>query len=98
MISLFDYQKEAIEQFKDKPLNLSDVGTGKSYMSIGSYIKSGCNKLLVICLAPKVLDFVEDGEQSSVHLTEKELRLLKARLTEAINIVTMNKSERGRSK
>ena len=41
---------------------------------------------------------VEDGEQTSVHLTEKELRLLKARLTESINIVTMNKSERGRSK
>ena len=44
------------------------------------------------------ITIVEDGEQSSVHLTEKELRLLKARLTEAINIVTMNKSERGRSK
>ena len=44
------------------------------------------------------ITIVEDGEQSSVHLTEKELRLLKARLTEAINIVTLNKSERGRSK
>ena len=44
------------------------------------------------------ITIVEDGEQSSVHLTEKELRLLKSRLTEAINIVTLNKSERGRSK
>lgn len=44
------------------------------------------------------ITIVEDGEQSSIDLTEKELRLLKARLTEAINIVTMNKSERGRSK
>lgn len=44
------------------------------------------------------ITIVEDDEQTSVHLTEKELRLLKARLTEAINIVTMNKSERGRSK
>ena len=61
-INLFDYQKEAIEKFKEKPLNLSDVGVGKSYMSIGSYVKSECNKLLIICLAPKVLDFVEDGE------------------------------------
>lgn len=61
-VKLFDYQQEAIENFKDKPLNLSDVGTGKSYMSIGSYIKSECNKLLIICLAPKVSDFVEDGE------------------------------------
>lgn len=43
------------------------------------------------------ITIVEDGEQTSVDLTEKELRLLKARLTEAINIVTLNKSERGRS-
>lgn len=61
-MKLFPYQEEAIENFESKPLNLSDVGTGKSYMSVGSYVKSGCNKLLIICLAPKVLDFVEDGE------------------------------------
>lgn len=45
------------------------------------------------------ITIVEDGEQSSVDLTEKELRLLKARLTEAINIVTLNTEiKRGRSK
>lgn len=43
------------------------------------------------------ITIVEDGEQSSIDLTEKELRLLKSRLTEAINIVTLNKSERGRA-
>lgn len=69
MINLFDYQKEAIENFETKPLNLSDVGTGKSYMSIGSYVKSECNKLLIICLAPKVLDFVEDGEAFGLNIT-----------------------------
>lgn len=69
MIKLFDYQKEAIEQFKDKPLNLSDVGTGKSYMSIGSYVKSKCNKLLIICLSPKVNNFVEDGEPFGLEIT-----------------------------
>lgn len=68
-IELFTYQKEAIEQFKEKPLNLSDVGTGKSYMSIGSYIKSECSKLLIICLAPKVLDFTEDGEAFGLNIT-----------------------------
>ena len=69
MIDLFDYQKEAIENFENKPLNLSDVGTGKSYMSIGSYVKSKCTKLLVICLAPKVSDFVEDGEAFGLKIT-----------------------------
>ena len=68
-MKLFDYQKEAIENFESKPLNLSDVGTGKSYMSIGSYVKSECNKLLVICLAPKVLDFAEDGEAFGLNIT-----------------------------
>lgn len=68
-MKLFDYQKEAIENFETKPLNLSDVGTGKSYMSIGSYVKSKCNKLLIICLAPKVLDFTEDGEVFGLDIT-----------------------------
>lgn len=68
-MKLFDYQEEAIENFESKPLNLSDVGTGKSYMSIGSYVKSKCTKLLVICLAPKVLDFVEDGEAFGLDIT-----------------------------
>lgn len=68
-MKLFDYQQEAIENFKDKPLNLSDVGTGKSYMGIGSYVKSECSKLLIICLAPKVLDFVEDGHAFNINIT-----------------------------
>lgn len=68
-ITLFDYQQEAIKHFKEKPLNLSDTGVGKSYMSIGSYVKSECNKLLVICLAPKVLDFAEDGEAFGLNIT-----------------------------
>lgn len=68
-LKLFDYQKEAIEHFESKPLNLSDVGTGKSFMSIGSYVKSECTKLLVICLAPKVLDFVEDGNIFDINIT-----------------------------
>lgn len=45
------------------------------------------------------ITIMEDGEQSSIDLTEKELRLLKSRLTEAINIVTLNTEiKRGRSK
>ena len=68
-MKLFPYQEEAIKNFDTKPLNLSDVGTGKSYMSIGSYVKSGCNKLLIICLAPKMLDFVEDGDAFGLNIT-----------------------------
>lgn len=70
MVELFDYQKEAIKLFfEGKSLNLSDVGTGKSYMSIGSFIASDCKKLLVICLAPKVADFAEDGKAMGIEIT-----------------------------
>lgn len=68
-ITLFDYQQEAIKHFKEKPLNLSDTGVGKTVMALGSFIESKCSKLLIICLAPKVLDFVEDGEQFSLTIT-----------------------------
>lgn len=70
MVELFDYQKEAIKLFfEGNNLNLSDVGTGKSYMSIGSFIASDCKKLLVICLAPKVVDFAEDGKAMGIEIT-----------------------------
>ena len=70
MVDLFDYQKEAIKLFfEGKNLNLSDVGTGKSYMSIGSFVASDCKKLLVICLAPKVADFAEDGKAMGIEIT-----------------------------
>lgn len=70
MVELFDYQKEAINLFfEGNNLNLSDVGTGKSYMSIGSFVASDCKKLLVICLAPKVADFAEDGKAMGIEIT-----------------------------
>lgn len=69
LIKLFDYQKEAIKQFKEKPLNLSDVGVGKSFMALGSFLESKCHKLLIICLAPKVNDFAEDAEKMGIIVT-----------------------------
>lgn len=68
-IKLFDYQVKAIKQFKEKPLNLSDVGVGKSFMALGSFLESKCSKLLVICLAPKVTDFADDGAKMNVEIT-----------------------------
>ena len=68
-IELFDYQKEAIELFEEKPLNLSDVGTGKTFMALGAFKRSKCHKLLVIGLAPKVQDFAEDGKLMDLEIT-----------------------------
>ena len=68
-IELLPTQVEAIKQWKEKPLDLSDVGVGKTFAALGSYIASGCEKLLVICLAPKVNDFVEDAELMNIEIT-----------------------------
>lgn len=68
-ITLFDYQKEAISNYKEQPFNLSDTGVGKTVMALGSFIESKCNKLLVICLAPKVQDFAEDGLLLNLDIT-----------------------------
>lgn len=68
-INLFDYQKEAIDHFKEKPLNLSDTGTGKSFMALGAFIASDCTRLLIICLAPKVIDFADDAKEMGLQVT-----------------------------
>lgn len=68
-IELLPTQVEAIKYWKEKPLDLSDVGVGKTFAALGSYLDSGCEKLLVICLAPKVNDFVEDGELMNIEIT-----------------------------
>lgn len=91
MVNLFDYQKEAIEQFKEKPLNLSDVGTGKSFMAIGSFLQSKCRKLLIICLAPKVNDFVEDGKAMGIEVVGLNKGTKKNReLLESANVVAIS--------
>lgn len=68
-VELLPHQMEAIKQWKEKPLDLSDVGVGKTFAALGSYIASGCEKLLVICLAPKVNDFVDDAELMGIDIT-----------------------------
>lgn len=68
-IELLPTQIEAIKYWKEKPLDLSDVGVGKTFAALGSYIASDCEKLLVICLAPKVNDFVEDAEMMNIEIT-----------------------------
>nr|DAZ56046.1 MAG TPA: Chromatin remodeling complex ATPase [Caudoviricetes sp.] len=81
-IELLPHQVEAIKYWKEKPLDLSDVGVGKTFAALGSYSASGCEKLLVICLAPKVNDFVEDAELMDIeitplnHGTKKNIELL----------------------
>lgn len=68
-IELLPTQIEGIKQWKEKPYDLSDAGTGKTFTALGAYLQSGCKKLLVICLAPKVADFAEDGALMDIDIT-----------------------------
>lgn len=68
-IELLPNQIESIKQWKEKPFDLSDAGVGKTYSALGAYLQSGCSKLLVICLAPKVTDFAEDGALMNIDIT-----------------------------
>lgn len=68
-IELLPTQIEGIEKWESKPFDLSDAGTGKTYSALGAYLQSGCSKLLVICLAPKVADFAEDGALMDIDIT-----------------------------
>lgn len=68
-ITLLPNQIESIKHWKEKPFDLSDAGVGKTYSALGAYLQSGCSKLLVVCLAPKVIDFAEDGALMNIDIT-----------------------------
>lgn len=68
MIKLYDYQEKQVQDgLQGKNINLSDVGTGKTFVGLELFKKlretKGYNKLLIICLASKVSDFASDGSK-----------------------------------
>lgn len=75
MIELYDYQNKQIKDalLMGKNINLSDVGTGKTFVGLGVYkqlVKTKTfNKLLIVCLASKVSDFAFDASQLDLGVT-----------------------------
>ena len=74
MIKLYDYQKSQIQKgISGVNINLSDVGTGKTFVGLGLYQelvkKANFNKLLIICLASKVSDFASDALEMGLSVT-----------------------------
>lgn len=66
MINLYDYQEKQVQAgLSGKNINLSEVGTGKTFVGLELFkelkIQRRFNKLLIICLASKVSDFASDG-------------------------------------
>lgn len=68
-IELLPTQIEGIKKWNTHPYDLSDAGTGKTFTALGAYLQSGCSKLLIICLAPKVQDFSDDGALMNIDIT-----------------------------
>lgn len=52
-----------------KNINLSEVGTGKTFVGLEAFKQSVYKKLLVLCLAPKVADFTEDAVKVNIEVT-----------------------------
>lgn len=59
-------QQEVINGWKERNINLSLVGSGKTLMALESFKASGMKKLVVVCLPSKVKDFEEDGNQQGI--------------------------------
>ena len=60
-MKLFPYQQKIVDDhYKDSIALFMDMGTGKTYVSMGMFQKSQCSKLLVVCLATKVDDWQRD--------------------------------------
>ena len=62
-------QLKASQQFLERPLNFSEVGSGKTATALQAFKNSGCNKLLVVCLATKVQDWHDDGMKQNLIIT-----------------------------
>lgn len=69
-IQLYDYQIEHAEKaLTGQVFNFSEVGTGKTFSGLEAFIKSNCNRLLIICLASKVSDFASDASKIGLGVT-----------------------------
>lgn len=57
---LLDYQQKLLdERYQDSMALFMDMGTGKTYMGAGAFQRSGCQKLVIICLVSKINDWAE---------------------------------------
>ena len=59
-MKLLDFQQRLLnERYQDSMALFMDMGTGKTYMGAGAFERSGCSKLLIICLVSKINDWAE---------------------------------------
>lgn len=59
-MKLLDYQQKLLdERYQDSMALFMDMGTGKTYMGAGAFERSGCQKLVIICLVSKIDDWAE---------------------------------------
>ena len=85
-MKLFDYQQKIVdEKYEDSKALFMQMGTGKTFVSMGMYLKSGCSKLLVVCLATKVNDWVRDLE-NEIDLAPIGLNKTRKKNLENINL------------
>lgn len=59
-MKLLDFQQKLLdERYQNSMALFMQMGTGKTYMGAGAFERSGCKKLLIICLVSKIDDWAE---------------------------------------
>ena len=65
MKTLFDYQKEIVENAQKASALFMKMGTGKTITSLKIAEKYQCTKLLVVCLKSKIQDWIDEIEEET---------------------------------
>lgn len=66
-MELYDYQQKIVDGYNGGGIALfMDMGTGKTITSLACFKKSGCHKLLVVCLATKTDDWTKEDNTLNI--------------------------------
>lgn len=100
MIELFSHQLEHAKQFREKPLNMSQTGSGKTFTALQAFKESGCKQLLIMCLPSKVQDWADDAKELGINVAplsgtpKKRLESLQANTAVSISFSTVWRDEK----
>lgn len=90
-MELYDYQQKIVDNYKGGGIALfMDMGTGKTITSLSCFKKSGCHKLLVVCLATKTDDWTKEDNSLNIVALNKASVKKNIELLENNNMVSIS--------
>lgn len=90
-MELYDYQQQIVDNYNGGGIALfMDMGTGKTITSLSCFKKSGCHKLLVVCLATKTDDWTKEDKSLNIVALNKASVKKNIELLENNNMVSIS--------